>query len=102
MVATWGITQLEVSVVKMIITVKKLIILYYNILMIILLCIINGHVFVKVLEIPEALTINTTEESPCRPRAISEVIDAVATPNTPNVSDGFKQPHHSSIFITDT
>ncbi|KAK3856193.1 hypothetical protein Pcinc_037466 [Petrolisthes cinctipes] len=38
----------------------------------------------KVLEIPEALTINTVEESPSRPRAISEVIDAVATPNTPN------------------
>uniref|UniRef100_A0A0P4WIS0 DNA methyltransferase 1-associated protein 1 n=1 Tax=Scylla olivacea TaxID=85551 RepID=A0A0P4WIS0_SCYOL len=38
----------------------------------------------KVLEIPEALTINTGEESPSRPRAISEMIDAVATPNTPN------------------
>nr|XP_045612056.1 DNA methyltransferase 1-associated protein 1-like [Procambarus clarkii] len=38
----------------------------------------------KVLEIPESLTINTGEESPSRPRAISEMIDAVATPNTPN------------------
>ncbi|KAK7074176.1 DNA methyltransferase 1-associated protein 1, partial [Halocaridina rubra] len=38
----------------------------------------------KVLEIPESLTINTGEESPNRPRAISEMIDAVATPSTPN------------------
>lgn len=30
--------------------------------------------------------INTGEESPSRPRAISEMIDAVATPTTPNVS----------------
>ncbi|XP_042203500.1 DNA methyltransferase 1-associated protein 1-like [Homarus americanus] len=38
----------------------------------------------KVLEIPESLTINPGEESPSRPRAISEMIDAVATPTTPN------------------
>ncbi|XP_066952048.1 DNA methyltransferase 1-associated protein 1 [Macrobrachium rosenbergii] len=38
----------------------------------------------KVLEIPESLTINTENESPSRPRAISEMIDAVATPATPN------------------
>ncbi|XP_071552164.1 DNA methyltransferase 1-associated protein 1 [Panulirus ornatus] len=38
----------------------------------------------KVLEIPELLTINTGDESPSRPRAISEMIDAVATPTTPN------------------
>ena len=38
------------------------------------------------LEIPESLTINTGDESPSRPRAISEMIDAVATPATPNVS----------------
>ncbi|XP_037798058.1 DNA methyltransferase 1-associated protein 1-like [Penaeus monodon] len=38
----------------------------------------------KILEIPESLMINTGEESPSRPRAISEMIDAVATPTTPN------------------
>ncbi|KAG7156505.1 DNA methyltransferase 1-associated protein 1-like [Homarus americanus] len=38
----------------------------------------------QVLEIPESLTINPGEESPSRPRAISEMIDAVATPTTPN------------------
>lgn len=49
------------------------------------------HSYNQVLEIPEALTINTGEESPSRPRAISEMIDAVATPNTPNVSRKYIQ-----------
>jgi len=38
----------------------------------------------KTLDIPESLIINTGEESPSRPRAISEMIDSVATPSTPN------------------
>ncbi|XP_076068727.1 DNA methyltransferase 1 associated protein 1 isoform X2 [Oratosquilla oratoria] len=38
----------------------------------------------KTLEIPASLIINTGEDSPSRPRAISEMIDVVATPSTPN------------------
>ncbi|KAB7497463.1 DNA methyltransferase 1-associated protein 1 [Armadillidium nasatum] len=38
----------------------------------------------KTLEIPDSLSVNTSEESPSKTRGISEVIDSVATPSTPN------------------
>ncbi|RXG58497.1 DNA methyltransferase 1-associated protein 1 [Armadillidium vulgare] len=38
----------------------------------------------KTLEIPDSLSVNTSEESPSKARGISEVIDSVATPSTPN------------------
>lgn len=56
------------------------------------------YLYQQILEIPESLMINTGEESPSRPRAISEMIDAVATPTTPNVSFPFYITLHVALL----
>ena len=54
----------------------------------------------KTLEIPEDLNINTSEESPTKPRGISEVIDSVASPSTPNVRCKYLKLYIGFLIIT--